>query len=411
MRELHVVALSEDGRHAVLATSSEATRGGFRLALDGRLAAALRGELSRPGETEPRGADLTVKDIQARLRAGESSDQIARSAGLPLARVQRFEGPVLSERARMIDAARDAHVVRGRRGRSTLPLGEAVEAGLGQASGLRPDTVEWTTRRDDEGSWVVTVSWVARARRRSASWTYDPGSRSLVPLDAPSAALGHAPEASARRSEAVPTKTAPSQVAPPRPARPAGRAMPTAKAPATAKAPVRTSRVKPATAARVKPAAVTPARVKPAAARTAAAKPATVTPAKAKPAAARTAAAKPATGTASKGKAPSPTGRPTSRATARPATAATTPRRPGLRVVPDVPAPVRRAPVRAATARAATARSAAARITEPAAVQEAAVRRPASRSRDGVRARASVPGWADVLLSTSPREDAPGGRD
>ncbi|MBC7677751.1 MAG: DUF3071 domain-containing protein, partial [Pseudorhodobacter sp.] len=66
MRELHVVALSEDGRHAVLATTPDAGRGGFRLALDDTLAAALRGELNRPGDTA-RGSDLSVKDIQNRL--------------------------------------------------------------------------------------------------------------------------------------------------------------------------------------------------------------------------------------------------------------------------------------------------------------------------------------------------------
>lgn len=221
MRELHVVALSEDGRHAVLATTPGAGRGGFRLALDDTLAAALRGELNRPGDTAARGSDLSVKDIQNRLRAGESADDIARSAGLPLARVERFAGPVLSERARTIDAARAAHVSRGRRGRSLLPLGEAVDAALDASSGLRQDSVEWSTRRDDEGRWVVSVSWVARARSRTASWTWHPASRVLTAADPASAAMGHSgpalrsaaqPKAAPRK--AIATKTAPTKAAP-----------------------------------------------------------------------------------------------------------------------------------------------------------------------------------------------------
>ena len=221
MRELHVVALSEDGRHAVLATTPGAGRGGFRLALDDTLAAALRGELNRPGDTAARGSDLSVKDIQNRLRAGESADDIARSAGLPLARVERFAGPVLSERARTIDAARAAHVSRGRRGRSLLPLGEAVDAALDASSGLRQDSVEWSTRRDDEGRWVVSVSWVARARGRTASWTWHPASRVLTAADPASAAMGHSgpalrsaaqPKAAPRK--AIATKTAPTKAAP-----------------------------------------------------------------------------------------------------------------------------------------------------------------------------------------------------
>lgn len=226
MRELHVVALSEDGRHAVLATTPGAGRGGFRLALDDTLAAALRGELNRPGDTAARGSDLSVKDIQNRLRAGESADDIARSAGLPLARVERFAGPVLSERARTIDAARAAHVSRGRRGRSLLPLGEAVDAALDASSGLRQDSVEWSTRRDDEGRWVVSVSWVARARSRTASWTWHPASRVLTAADPASAAMGHSgpalrsaaqPKAAPRKAIATktaPTKTAPTKAAP-----------------------------------------------------------------------------------------------------------------------------------------------------------------------------------------------------
>ena len=252
MRELHVVALSEDGRHAVLATTPDAGRGGFRLALDDRLAAALRGELNRPGDTTERGSDLSVKDIQNRLRAGESADDIARSAGLPLARVERFAGPVLSERARMIDRARAAHVSGGRRGPSLLPLGEAVDAALDASFGMRQDSVEWSTRRDDEGRWVVSVSWVARARSRTASWTWHPASRVLTAADPASAAMGHSgpalrspaqPKTATRKAAA--TKTAPRKAAAtkaaPRKAAPAAatKTAPTKAAPSTQAAPAK----------------------------------------------------------------------------------------------------------------------------------------------------------------------------
>lgn len=244
MRELHVVALSEDGRHAVLATTPDAGRGGFRLALDDRLAAALRGELNRPGDTTERGSDLSVKDIQNRLRAGESADDIARSAGLPLARVERFAGPVLSERARMIDRARAAHVSGGRRGPSLLPLGEAVDAALDASFGMRQDSVEWSTRRDDEGRWVVSVSWVARARSRTASWTWHPASRVLTAADPASAAMGHSgpalrspaqPKTATRKAAA--TKTAPRKAAATKTA--PRKAAPTKAAPSTQAAPAK----------------------------------------------------------------------------------------------------------------------------------------------------------------------------
>ena len=59
MRELYVVALSEDGRSVVLATSREAAAGGFRVAIDERLTKAVRGDLPRAGEQQSRESALT----------------------------------------------------------------------------------------------------------------------------------------------------------------------------------------------------------------------------------------------------------------------------------------------------------------------------------------------------------------
>jgi hypothetical protein len=53
VRELHVVALSEDGRHVVLATRPGTASGEFRVALDERLTAAVRGELPPRRDAPP----------------------------------------------------------------------------------------------------------------------------------------------------------------------------------------------------------------------------------------------------------------------------------------------------------------------------------------------------------------------
>lgn len=191
MRQLHVVSLSEDGRFVLLGTSKAAKTGDFSVALDAKLAAALRGELPRPGEQQAREIGVTPKEIQARLRAGESPEQIAQAAGVPVARVERFAGPVLSERERITDEARAAYLSRSRRGASRLPLGDAVDAALAETSSLRPESVVWTARRLESGHWLVQVSYVARARTRTASWVYEPQTRSVTASDPASAALGH----------------------------------------------------------------------------------------------------------------------------------------------------------------------------------------------------------------------------
>jgi hypothetical protein len=57
VRQLHVVALSEDGRFLLLGTGKETAKDAkptFRVPLDARLAAAVRGDLPRPGQTARR---------------------------------------------------------------------------------------------------------------------------------------------------------------------------------------------------------------------------------------------------------------------------------------------------------------------------------------------------------------------
>jgi hypothetical protein len=208
VRELHVVAVSEDGRHVVLAVRRGSSKGAFKVALDATLAAAVRGDLPRPGDDEV--PDISPKEIQARLRAGESVEKIARAAGVPLARVERYSGPVQGEMARMIDATRTSFVVRGRLGRSAVDLGTAVDAAI-VAGGADDEGTDWSTYRREDGCWVVTVRWFARKRSRSASWVYDPAQRLVTAVDPASALLAHQESAEAAAKRKPPT--------PPRPAK------------------------------------------------------------------------------------------------------------------------------------------------------------------------------------------------
>ena len=375
MRELHVVAVSEDGRHIVLAGTAGASKGGFLVALDERLTAAVRGDLARPGELEPKGGDLTPKDIQTRLRAGESAERIAMSAGVPVMRVERFSGPVRGEMARIIDAVRSTHLVRGRRGRSLLPLGAAVDGALVQAGSRGAEDLDWATFREEEGTWVVTVSWSSRTRARSASWRYDPSAKTITGVDPASAALAHV-------DGSDPAPRAPRRTPkPPRASAAKAAASKTAAAKAAASKPAAAKAAASSKTAAAK-AASKPAAAKPTTGKVAAKTPAVKTPRAAAPTAPRAAPAVPATpverrgaGGARTAKAPPPTARRTKTTAAR--------QGPTLRVVPN--------PTSAGSARAKAKKAS-----------------PTAEQRDGVRARASVPGWADVLLGTSPRADPPG---
>ena len=69
MRQLEVVAVSDDGTHLLLAASEDAARATHQLRIDNRLVAAINGELD--DDAEHRESELSPKEIQARLAALE----------------------------------------------------------------------------------------------------------------------------------------------------------------------------------------------------------------------------------------------------------------------------------------------------------------------------------------------------
>ena len=109
MQELRIVAVSEDGSYAVLAVPGRGGR--FSLPIDDRLRIVARGQFSRLAQYEIEvESPLRPKEIQDRIRAGETAEEIADAAGVPIERVRRFEGPVLAERAYRAQEAQGASI-------------------------------------------------------------------------------------------------------------------------------------------------------------------------------------------------------------------------------------------------------------------------------------------------------------
>jgi hypothetical protein len=187
VRQLEVVSVSDDGTYVLLATAEDAARATHSVRIDNRLQAAIRGELD---DSERRESELSPKEIQARLRAGESEEQIAKLARVPVARVIRYAGPVISERDRIIEQAQAAVLQRSRGPEASTPLGEVVEKRLGATVGLRFETLAWTARRREDGAWVVELSYTARGGARTASWLWQPGERDLTSLNVLATRLG-----------------------------------------------------------------------------------------------------------------------------------------------------------------------------------------------------------------------------
>jgi hypothetical protein len=181
MQELRFVAVSEDGSYAVLAISGRSGR--FMLPIDDRLRAVARGQFSRLAQYEIEVENpLRPKEIQARIRAGETVEEIADAAGIPVERVRWFEGPVLAERAYVAEQARGASV--RRQGDSTPGprLGEVVAERLTEL-GADPEDAQWDSRKHGDGSWQVQLAFRAGGRLHIAEWLFDPRRRHISPTD------------------------------------------------------------------------------------------------------------------------------------------------------------------------------------------------------------------------------------
>ncbi|WP_255953504.1 septation protein SepH [Streptomyces odontomachi] len=179
MPELRVVAVSNDGTRLVL-KAADSTE--YTLPIDERLRAAVRGDRPRLGQIEIEvESHLRPRDIQARIRAGATAEEVAQLAGIPVDRVRRFEGPVLAERAFMAERARKTPVRRP--GENVGPqLGEAVQERL-MMRGADRDTVQWDSWRRDDGTWEVLLVYRVASETHTASWTYDPPRRLVQAVD------------------------------------------------------------------------------------------------------------------------------------------------------------------------------------------------------------------------------------
>lgn len=392
MRQLHVLGVSDDGDTLLLGTAKQG-KVTHRLPLDSRLRQAVRGQLTAPGSDRAESV-LSPKEIQARLRAGATPDEVAKIARVPVARVLPYFAPVEAERERIVEQARRAVLHRNRAPMPTQPLGDVVDARLREVVGLKDDSVAWTARRRPDGAWVVRLTYSARGGQRRAEWLWQPLGRELSALDASATRL--AAEVTAPKRKPVRRPAAAKKAA----------SATKARKPAAAK----TRRTAKAGAAvRSRPASTTkaPAVRKPAAApkRAAATKTATTTKAAATRAATRKAAASKAAPAARKAAASKATPRraaavarpapPPVKASRRPKAAADPIARPRvLEVVPDpTPEPIAMPePVEQVTAPAA------------AAVPPPPARRPGTR--------VPVPSWSDVLLGvTGPVAAAAGGAE
>ncbi len=177
MRELRFDGLSQDGTRVLLAGKDGQK---WSLVIDEKLEAAIRRDRSRISQIELQQAGaLRPREIQARIRAGATAEDVAAASGLPVAHIRRFEGPVLTERAWVAQQAQATEV---RRPSGDIPLRDLVAERLTEA-GVEPEGIGWDAWRRDDGLWVVIATFRYGPNTLVATWTYDATGRTMTVAD------------------------------------------------------------------------------------------------------------------------------------------------------------------------------------------------------------------------------------
>ena len=156
----HLVVVSEDGER-------------FHIPLNQSLLDAVR--KPAPSSTTPR--RVSPRDIQAHIRRGLTASQVADLTGEEVEYVQKYEGPVIAERAFIADQALAVGVT-SKDGEHTT-FGASVEARLEEISAKQE---AWSAWREETG-WQLELTFTDGDVEHKARWSFEPKKHLIEPLN------------------------------------------------------------------------------------------------------------------------------------------------------------------------------------------------------------------------------------
>ncbi len=161
MQHLRIVGVGdEENQNQLILSDDDGNE--FSLPVDDALRAAV-GRAGRPSSSDGGSpTPLSPREIQARLRAGASVDQVVEESGLDAAHVQRYAGPVQAERSYIAQRARSTEVAavstaehhRLAFGDAPATLEAMVKVRL-RAMEVELRSVSWDAWRREDGRWQV----------------------------------------------------------------------------------------------------------------------------------------------------------------------------------------------------------------------------------------------------------------
>lgn len=113
---------------------------------------------------------LRPNEIQSRIRAGATAAEIAEELDVPESRIEPFAHPVLLERARIADVAKQAHPIR-EDGPAKLTLWEILATAFA-ARGHSLSEATWDAYRHQGEPWILRITWKTGLSANEAEWTF-----------------------------------------------------------------------------------------------------------------------------------------------------------------------------------------------------------------------------------------------
>ena len=186
MQQLSVIGV-EDGVLILESDSGER----FSVPVD-----ALPERRKQPSAIPHRERKASPRDIQSLIRGGMTAEQVASSTGEELAYIARFEGPVLAERAHVLDSALSIPVASG----DIDPLAQETTFGAAieeRLDDLRASDRSWSSWKDaDGGAWTVRLRFTTEGIQHEALWGYEAKKATLTPRGKEAISLSQSSDAS-----------------------------------------------------------------------------------------------------------------------------------------------------------------------------------------------------------------------
>lgn len=180
MKEAQFV--ESDGEYVVF----EGKDGKFRVAIDDSLRAAVRRGVGANVQTQP----ITPKEIQERVRGGESVSDIVKATKADSAYVDSFARAVFEELEHIVASARSIRI-----SVTSDKFNEIVDAEFGavieaRAVSAGASNLDWSSKRPAGSPWLVTLSFERGGQSQFATWSFEPRKYLLSPENATAASLG-----------------------------------------------------------------------------------------------------------------------------------------------------------------------------------------------------------------------------